>query len=331
MSAITVSRVGQVNQAGAVDALFLKKFAGEVLVAFERKQIMMDKHLVRPLSDAKEAQFPATGRILAKYHDGDGSELDADKISHAEITVAADKKLVAVTSISEIDDVLNHYEARSIYTEEMGKEMARVYDLHVMIEGIKGARSAATITGFPGGTQILNDKFKNTGVGPGALTDAEVAQALVDAIYQAAEQLDNNYAPDGRWCALRPQEYNILVKEMQTNGFSAIHGDLKGDGSLAKGVVRELAGVQIVKTTELPKTNVGAAGLFQFHGGDYSKTVGLIWAMDSIASVKWLDLQMEAEWFLRNQAWMFLAKYIVGHKYLRPEGLVELSLDTLTV
>lgn len=332
MANINVSRVGQVNQAGAVDALFLKKFAGEVLVAFEREQVMMDKHLVRTLTDSKEAQFPATGRIAAKYHDGSGIELDADAINHAEIVVPADQKLVAITSISELDDVLNHYDSRRIYTNELGLELARVFDLHVMIEGLLGAAAAANVTGLPGGTQILNDKFKNDGVGVvGSLNDAEVAQNLIDGIFQAVEQLDNNQARGRRWVALRPQEYYILVKEAQTNGFSAINRDYDGDGSLGEGKVMNLAGVNIVKTTELPSTNVGAAGLFQFHGGDFSKTIGLVWVEDSIATVKWMDLQMEAEWFMRNQAWMFLAKYIVGHKHLRPEGLIELTLDTLTV
>lgn len=39
MTNSTVSRVGQVNQAGAVDALFLKQFGGEILTEFEETTV----------------------------------------------------------------------------------------------------------------------------------------------------------------------------------------------------------------------------------------------------------------------------------------------------
>jgi len=55
MSNATPSRIGQINGANAVDALWLKVFAGEVLTAFQQKQIMMDKHMVRTISAGKSA------------------------------------------------------------------------------------------------------------------------------------------------------------------------------------------------------------------------------------------------------------------------------------
>ena len=42
-------------------------------------------------------------------------------------------------------------------------------------------------------------------------------------------------------------------------------------------------------------------------------------------------MNMDAQWLLRNLAWLFVAKYIVGHGFLRPESLIELKLNTLTV
>ena len=55
MSNATVSRIGQINGAGAVDALFLKVFAGEVLTSFEQTNVMMDKHQVRTITNGKSA------------------------------------------------------------------------------------------------------------------------------------------------------------------------------------------------------------------------------------------------------------------------------------
>ena len=48
-----VSRLGAQNQTGDVRALFLKLFAGEVLTAFEEKNIAMGLHRVRTISNGK--------------------------------------------------------------------------------------------------------------------------------------------------------------------------------------------------------------------------------------------------------------------------------------
>lgn len=47
--AYTVSRLGQVNQAGDDKEIFLKVFAGEVLTAFEGSNVTLDKHIVRTI------------------------------------------------------------------------------------------------------------------------------------------------------------------------------------------------------------------------------------------------------------------------------------------
>lgn len=45
----TISNPGQNLSAGERDALFMKMFAGEVLTAFSRNSVMMDKHMVRTI------------------------------------------------------------------------------------------------------------------------------------------------------------------------------------------------------------------------------------------------------------------------------------------
>ena len=56
MANATAARIGQINQSGAVDALFLKVFAGEVLATFDRVNVMLDKHMVRTITSGKSAQ-----------------------------------------------------------------------------------------------------------------------------------------------------------------------------------------------------------------------------------------------------------------------------------
>jgi hypothetical protein len=60
-------RVGQVNSAGDVDnALFLKKFSGEILQTFEESNVFKPLHTVRTIENGKSAQFPVTGSFCCK-------------------------------------------------------------------------------------------------------------------------------------------------------------------------------------------------------------------------------------------------------------------------
>ena len=49
------TRLGQINGAGDVDALFLKVFAGEVLTAFQDRNVMLSRSMVRTISSGKSA------------------------------------------------------------------------------------------------------------------------------------------------------------------------------------------------------------------------------------------------------------------------------------
>jgi len=49
------SRLGQANGAGAVDALFLKVFSGEVMSSFNANTVMADKTRVRNITSGKSA------------------------------------------------------------------------------------------------------------------------------------------------------------------------------------------------------------------------------------------------------------------------------------
>ena len=331
MANLAVSRVGQANGAGDAKAIFLKVFSGEVLMAFKESTTMLDKHSVRTIASGKSAQFPKMGRSQGYYH-VPGEELSVNSINHAETVITIDDLLVVPHAIAQIDELMNHYDVRSRYAQEIGNEAGQIFDNHVIIEGLLGARSANDLTELPGGFEYIDDNLKNDGGVAGSSDDAGVALALITGIYQAAEKFDDNFVPDSdRYCALRPHEYYILVKEVQTNGFSAINKDFGGEGSFAMGNVIHIAGIKIVKFPQLPKTNIASSGTNTFHYGDFTKTVGFVWHTSAVGTVKLLGMQMESEWNLLRQSYILLAKYAMGHKVLRNEACVELKLNTLTV
>ena len=279
---------------------------------------------------------PITGTVGAHYHTV-GNEIVGQATNQNERVITIDGLLIADVFLADIDEAMSHFEVRSTYSAEMGRKLSNVMDMNIMKELALGARAAATITGGVGGTQIKNDKFK-LAVG-GAATVAEKAAALAAGIFAGAQALDEADAPDeGRYCVLRPAEYYALVQNKD-----AINKDWGGDGMYSDGTIWRMAGISILKANTVPKLD-SSLGFYDplggtawaanpeynaYHIADCGQTVGLIWTPEAVGTVKLMDLSLQSEWDIRRQGTLMVARYAVGHDYLRPECCVELSLDAL--
>ena len=103
MANATVSRLGQVNTSGDVNALFLKVFSGEVLATFQRENQMLNMTSVRQISSGKSAQFPVIGTTSSGYHTP-GNEITGSSIKHAEKTINIDDLLLSSAFLSNLDE-----------------------------------------------------------------------------------------------------------------------------------------------------------------------------------------------------------------------------------
>jgi len=311
MSNATPSRLGQINQSGDEKALFLKVYAGEVLTAFSETNVMMDKQIVRTITSGKSAQFPATWKADAAYHTPGNELLGSQKVKHAERIIHIDDLLVSDTFIANIDEAMNHYDVRSIYSVEQGRALSRKFDKQCLQVGVLAARAAATITGGFGGTKLINAAFD---------TDADT---LVAGIFNAAQVMDEKDIPeDERYCFVRPKHYYMLAQLTKI-----YNKDWGGMGVYAEGKIIKVANVQIVKTNNLPNTNIASAetGTNNTYHGDFSNTVGLVMHKSAIGTVKLLDLAVESEYQITRQGTLMVSKFAVGHGILRPESAVELA------
>ena len=116
-----ISNPGQNLSAGQRDALFMKMFSGEVLTAFARTSVMMDKHMVRTIPHGKSASFPVMGRTHAKYlTPGNSLDDQRKKMENTEKVITIDGLLTADCLITDIDDAMNHYDVRTEYSRQLG-------------------------------------------------------------------------------------------------------------------------------------------------------------------------------------------------------------------
>lgn len=316
----TPSRIGQANAAGDALNNFLKVFAGEILTAFEISNIMLSRHHIRTIQNGKSAQFPVMGRAVANYHTP-GAALAGQSIKHNEQIITIDGLLVADVFLSNLDEAMNHYDVRGPYGKELGNALRVAFDKNVIQEGVLGARAANAITGLPGGTQIKNDKFRIC-VG-GAADTATKATALAESLFLAAQYLAQNNVTEQAYCVMRPADYYTLAQNL--NLINNLYG---GQGSIATGDIIKVAGINILMSNNVPSTDLSGS---TFHGADFTKTIGLVFVESAIGTVKLMDLSIQVGDFdNRYQGHLTTATYAMGHKFLRPDALIELALNTVT-
>jgi hypothetical protein len=311
MSNATPSRLGQVNSAGDVKSLFLKVFTGEVMTTFAETNVVLPYVRQRSIANGKSASFAIVGKAQAAYH-VPGAEIVGKNIAANEVVITIDDLLIADSFISNIDEAMNHYDVRSVYSTELGRVLANTLDRHLLQLGLLAARASARITGETGGTTI-------TAAGA-------TSQNLIDALFDAAQVFDEkDVAMDDRVAFVRPAEYYSLAQNT-----TLLNKDWGGAGAYADGTVLRVAGITLVKTNHLPAGVIADgslnAGTSNKYAGDFTGVKALVMQKGAIGSVKLMDLAMESEYDMRRQGSLMLAKYAMGHGVLAPQAAIEIKV-----
>lgn len=317
MANATTLNIGQINGAGASDALFLKVFSGEVLTAFETATVTRDKHFVRTIASGKSATFPATWKVTGGYHTP-GNEIVGQTSNVNERVITIDDLLISSVFIPNIDEAKNHFDYRSIYAKEAGIFLGTNWDKNILQLMVLAARASATITGAYGGTSLTS----GTNAYKTSATD------LIAGFYAAAQAFDEKDIPamSKRYGYIRPAQYYLLAG---TPNSLLTHVDYNGgqsNGSFASGKIVEVGGIELVKTNNLPNAVVNSGPTA--YQGDFTKTAAVITTQDAVGTVKLMDLQSEMDYDIRRQGTLIVAKYLMGHGILRPECAVELKTTT---
>lgn len=328
----TVSRLGQQNATGDARSLFLKLYAGEVLTAFEERNVFMPLHRTRTIQNGKSAQFPLTGAATAKYHTP-GSLIQADAIKHGERVVTVDDLLISSQFIANIDEAMNHYDVRSIYAKEAGYALANTADKNVARILAKAASiDNSTKAAAQFGTAFADEVYTSN-VTIGTVTaDATDGAKIVAAIYDALEEFDKKDITGDKVCVLPPAQYYALLNATDVTSATWLNKDIGGAGSVAAGVVPQVGGVSIFMSNHIPNTDESTTGVTPdplsrsgAYKADYSDLKGLIFTQDAAATVKLMDLGVESEYQIDRQGTIMVAKYAMGHNVLRPGCAISLN------
>tara|TARA_X000001388_G_scaffold43384_2_gene30468 strand:- start:6217 stop:7302 length:1086 start_codon:yes stop_codon:yes gene_type:complete len=348
----TTSRLGEA-QGGSTDPreLFLKLFSGEVLAAFQERNLMMPLHTVRTITSGSSAQFPLTGKATASYH-APGTELTGASINHAERVIHIDNLLVSQAFIANIDEAMNHYDVRSIYAKELGHALANHADKAIIRSGIAGALDVTDALG------------ENTTTGGRQVTTGGTGNGAIDAIMDAAKILDENNVPqEDRYCILTPTIFYAILKKAGAadSGGAILNRDFGPGGSMLLGgqQVLTVGGIKVLMSTHIPtadeldqdndagaddsdatlgditdgvvndpfddadaETTLGQSSTNAaegYSGLDFTNFQGLVFQRSGIGTVKLMDLAVESDYMVSRQGTLMVARYAMGHNYLRSQ------------
>lgn len=313
MSNATSSRLGLVNNTGtAYDALFLKVFSGEVLASFGRENQMLGMTTVRTIGSGKSAQFPVTGTIASSYHTV-GNEILGTVVNHNEKIINIDDMLLSHAFIAEIDQLKNHWDARSVYSKEMGQALAKKVDQHLLQLVVLASAASANVTGGTGGANVIDADAKTN------------ATSLISSVFEAIQTLDENDVPSSdRAIIVTPDVYYQLcnVDKLVSRDFSSANGDF------GKGSVVNIGGVPVIKSntavTAYTDQSATISGTNNTYNVDAQHVAAVVFHKSAVGTVKLKDMVMENTYDPRRLGNLLTARLALGHGILRPESAVRI-------
>lgn len=324
MANSTPSRPGA-NQLGSDPReLNLDLYGGEVIAAFETKTILRDKHISKTLAKGRSFKFPAVWKADAFYHTP-GVEITGRQIASTDITIDPDDKLVADVFLADIDEILNHWDARSQYTRALGEALAERFDRNTARATVLSARAGALFTGDQGGSALVDATFT---------TDAN---ALINGFSQAKQTMDEKDVPvDSQpvFGLLKPAQWYLIARSDKN-----LNKDFNGVASIQKMSLTTIDDIQILKSNLTPFGEDSRTGDYAdvtkakftpaSYRGSFGTTCGVVWTPYAVATAMVQDVGFQIVDQPEKQGTLILARMMHGTRKLRSKCAVELRTGAI--
>ena len=271
--------------------LALKVFSGEVLTAFNTKNIFMDLIQTRTISNGKSAQFPIIGKTGtgASTH-VPGNDVSIDTVASSEKTITIDGLKTSAIFVDNYEETMAHYEVRSEYSRQIGETLAKDIDAYII------TNLDACIGGTAGaGQPAVKASAEDAGI-LDTDTAAQAGDKLLATIFKGQAELDGKDVPGERYIVMTPADkYNLV----QSN---AINKDYTSgvNGGLDNGMVDSVAGMKV-----LVSNNVAANTVY-------------IFTANAVGAVKLLDLKTESNYIPEKLGTLIVSSFAMGFGVLNP-------------
>lgn len=297
-------------------ALFLKVFSGEVLTAFARRSVTMDKIITRTIASGKSAAFPVIGRAAAFYLAPGESVLDKQTaIKNTEKVITIDGLLAASTIVFDIQNAMAYFDSRQEYANQLGESLAITVDQNVLAE-------IAILTNTGTDENLLGLGHTKVYAIDDATDPATFGKAILSQLMVARGAFTDNYVLTGdRYAYVEPETYSAILAALMPN--SAQYSAL---GDLEKGVLSNVGGWTIVEVPHL-SGSVDPKHTFPTTGDVTKENVVVLLAHKSaVGMVKLKDVKLERERKAEYQGDLIVSTLACGVGGLRPEAAAAIVL-----
>ena len=255
----TGHRTGQTNASGDTRSLFLKLYAGEVMTAFQTKNIMMNHCRTRTISKGKSAQFIMTGKYRdAAYHTPGLEIAPAATAKNSERIVTVDDLLINAQFIPNIDEAMQHYDVRSVYTQEAGYGLSKVADQNIIRTAVKAAlatnkeRASKLVQDY----KAFDDEDFTENVEIGSFANSKKLKYFTEAVIEAKRVLEMAGAPlEDIVCVTGTDQYYKLFMAATNSeslaDMTVFNRDIGGTGSFSSAQLPSIAGIPVVRTPHM--------------------------------------------------------------------------------
>lgn len=308
--AITATGITQIDGAGDRKALNLKVYSGEVLNAFDKRNIGLDLIKVRTIANGKSAQFIVTGNILdsAVATHAAGTDVATTPFKDNERIIAIDDLKYVSNLVDGYEEKMAHFEIRGEIAKRAGEALATKIDKEIFATVLL-ATQAVGITAQPDGSEVNNGVILT-----GSSAEAK-GDAILDSIFAAKAKLEANDVTGDPVFVTDPINYFNLVQSAK-----AVNRDFNGDnGSIAKGNVVTIAGIKVMMSNHFGKDATVSVG------GANKKLQGLMFTSDAVGVVKLMDVSSESNYIPEKLSTLMTSTYALGMGILNPGASVAIT------
>lgn len=242
-----LSRPGQELGTGAVDALHIDEYGGEVESTFVKVSFMRQYANIKSVRGTDTITNDRVGAASLQAVTP-GVRPDAAVAQFDNNFVKVDTIILARNNVALLDDFQAHFDVRTALGNEHGKEIGKFFDEAFIIQAIKCALIVKG-DGTGGTTKLPDGWFGGTQVELGQAADELdpiKLQRGIEDVCQAIEEKDVDL--DGAVILVKPAQYYTLLRndKLVDSQYSM------GNGNYANGMVMKSNGLPVIKTNRIP-------------------------------------------------------------------------------
>lgn len=318
LDAYTITRPGQINATGDINATAIEEYTGIVENTIARKSALTGFIPLRTLKGTNTATSFGVGEsTLQKVTPGTTPDSTTSKFGKRSVSV--DTLILARNSFPLLETFQTSYDARKEVGTEHGKKIAKFFDQALFIQAIKSAQETAPMYGFTsggwaGGTQV-------TMAGGSDHLDPAQLYSYVNDLFTGMEQKDVDPRTDDVMLALQPREFNTLLQNEQLIDSNY----LTSEGVSIQGHILKAYGCMVINSNNFPAfTNVTGHLLSNSdnsnaYDGDFTKVVAIAFSPKAVLGASTIPLTTAVFWHELSKNWFVDAHLAFAATPNRPD------------